>query len=257
MGLSKLYQVWEENQRAQINTDLQSTDLKEADLNEIFNSIVAAGPYYYYVIDFYDMRISHVSDGIKDIHGIDAETVTFNDILSFIHPEDIDFVSRAEAEVLNMFNNVIGRDKLTKQKVNYCFRFKMRDNTYKLFSHQAIVLTIDEKGGFSKSFNIHTDISHLVSENNYKISLLGLFGEPSYVDIDVYNLNSNKIVKSYSKREIEIVRLISEGLTNIEISTFLNIAIDTVKNHRKNIFHKAGVKNVAQLIKRSVLDGII
>ena len=193
----------------------------------------------------------------KKIHGVEPDTVTFHDILSFIHPDDMDFVSKAEAALLNMFNNVIGRDKLTKQKVNYCFLFKTTDGSYKLFLHQAIVLTIDEMGGLSKSINIHTDISHLVAENNYQVSMLGLFGEPSYINIGVDETNLIKTVVSYTTREIQILKLIAEGLTNNEISASLHIALDTVKNHRRNILEKAGVKNTALLIKKSILEGLV
>lgn len=52
-----------------------------------------------------------------------------------------------------------------------------------------------------------------------------------------------------SQREIEIVRLIAEGLTNKDIADKLFISVHTIKTHRKNIIKKLGFtfKNAAEL----------
>ncbi len=51
-----------------------------------------------------------------------------------------------------------------------------------------------------------------------------------------------------SNREIEIVDLIANENTTGEIADQLNISISTVENHRKNIFRKMGVKNLAGMV---------
>ena len=50
-------------------------------------------------------------------------------------------------------------------------------------------------------------------------------------------------------RETEIASLIPDGLTNPMIAKKLNINAQTVNTHRKNIFRKPGVHNIASLIK--------
>ena len=55
-----------------------------------------------------------------------------------------------------------------------------------------------------------------------------------------------------SKREKEILKLIAEGLTNIEISKQLFISIDTVDTHRKNLYTKLNVRNTALLIRYAI-----
>jgi LuxR family maltose regulon positive regulatory protein len=54
-----------------------------------------------------------------------------------------------------------------------------------------------------------------------------------------------------SKRELEVLQLIAEGLTNPEIGAQLYIALDTVKSHNRNIFSKLGVKNRTQAIAKA------
>jgi len=49
-------------------------------------------------------------------------------------------------------------------------------------------------------------------------------------------------------REIEVLGLIMQGLTNNEIAEKLFISYETVKSHRKNILIKTGARNTAALI---------
>jgi DNA-binding NarL/FixJ family response regulator len=64
-------------------------------------------------------------------------------------------------------------------------------------------------------------------------------------------------MNSLSSREMEIVYLISEEKTTGEIADELNISISTVENHRKNIFRKMGVKNLAGLVMTANRVGYI
>ncbi len=60
-----------------------------------------------------------------------------------------------------------------------------------------------------------------------------------------------------TKREIEVLKLIAEGLTNNQISTQLFISIDTVDTHRKNLYFKLNVKNTALLIRAGIDNEIL
>ncbi|NMM61844.1 AAA family ATPase [Clostridium sp. P21] len=52
-----------------------------------------------------------------------------------------------------------------------------------------------------------------------------------------------------SKREKEVLQLVAEGMSNIEISQKIYISESTVKKHLNNIFNKLNAKNRAQAIK--------
>jgi DNA-binding NarL/FixJ family response regulator len=60
-----------------------------------------------------------------------------------------------------------------------------------------------------------------------------------------------------TRREKEILGLIAEGLTNIEIATQLFISATTVDTHRKNLLLKMGAKNTAELVKLAMLKNLI
>ncbi|OGX84596.1 response regulator transcription factor [Hymenobacter glacialis] len=60
-----------------------------------------------------------------------------------------------------------------------------------------------------------------------------------------------------SKREMEVLQLIAEGLTNAEIADQLFTSKRTVETHRQNILEKTQAKNTAALVKIALSDGLI
>lgn len=64
-------------------------------------------------------------------------------------------------------------------------------------------------------------------------------------------------VPNLSEREIEILQLICEGLSNQEIADKLFISKRTVDTHRSNVLEKTGTNNTASLVMYSIKQGII
>ena len=60
-----------------------------------------------------------------------------------------------------------------------------------------------------------------------------------------------------SRREVEIVQLLCEGLSSREIARHLHIAAKTVENHRYNIYRKCEVDSIAGLMRHAIQDGLI
>ena len=58
-------------------------------------------------------------------------------------------------------------------------------------------------------------------------------------------------------REREILQLVAEGLTNLEISEKLCISSSTVDTHRKNIMAKLDIHSVAGLVKYAIRHKIV
>ncbi len=69
------------------------------------------------------------------------------------------------------------------------------------------------------------------------------------------NLISDEII--LTKREKEITRLIAEGYNSDEISKKLFLSRTTIITHRRNIFFKLQVNNIAGLVKKAYYLGII
>jgi len=65
------------------------------------------------------------------------------------------------------------------------------------------------------------------------------------------------LVEPLSERELEVLQLLAEGLTNQEIGSRLFLALNTVKAHTRNIYGKLGVHSRTQSVVRARALGIL
>ena len=60
-----------------------------------------------------------------------------------------------------------------------------------------------------------------------------------------------------SAREVEIIQLVAEGMSNKEIADRLFLSVHTITTHRKNIMGKLGVNNTAGLVMFAIRQNLI
>jgi len=59
------------------------------------------------------------------------------------------------------------------------------------------------------------------------------------------------LVEPLSKRELQVLRLIAEGLSNQEIAARLVLSLNTVKGHTRKIYGKLGVNSRTQAVAKA------
>jgi LuxR family maltose regulon positive regulatory protein len=69
--------------------------------------------------------------------------------------------------------------------------------------------------------------------------------------------SESELVELLSERELEVLDLIAEGLTNQEISARLFLSLNTIKGHTRNIYGKLGVHSRTQAVARASAFGIL
>ena len=74
---------------------------------------------------------------------------------------------------------------------------------------------------------------------------------------EMINKKQNQEETFLTRREIEILRLIADGDTNVVIADKLCVSPLTVDSHRKNLIMKLDAKNTASLIKIALTKGLI
>ena len=91
--------------------------------------------------------------------------------------------------------------------------------------------------------------------------LLEAFDAEGRIDPDdsprLATLASQPLVEPLSDRELEVLRLIAQGLSNREISERLFLAVITVKGHNRNIFRKLQVRRRTEAIARARELGLL
>lgn len=88
------------------------------------------------------------------------------------------------------------------------------------------------------------------------INLLRKNGGGTEEDLLTEALPEAEIVE-LSKRELEVLKLITEGLTNAEIAEKLFTSKRTIDSHRQRIIEKTQARNTAALVKYAISKGII
>ena len=71
------------------------------------------------------------------------------------------------------------------------------------------------------------------------------------------DVSQSPLLKELTNREIEVIRLVTEGLSNNEIGKKLFISPRTVDTHRTNIMRKLDLHNVAEIVRFAFQNRLI
>lgn len=91
----------------------------------------------------------------------------------------------------------------------------------------------------------------------YAGRLLAAFGPTTYDEQPGSTARQHGLVEPLSERELEVLRLIAEGLTNHEIAGRLVISLSTVKGHTSNIYGKLGANSRTQAVAVATGLGVL
>lgn len=69
--------------------------------------------------------------------------------------------------------------------------------------------------------------------------------------------SAQPLVEPLSRRELEVLRLVAQGLSNREIGERLFLALITVKGHNRNIFRKLEVRRRTEAVARARELGLL
>ncbi len=111
------------------------------------------------------------------------------------------------------------------------YQLKGKDNQWHTLLAYAEVHTKDEENNVEHLIiNIEIDITGLKSSENYQKAA------------------DRALWSTVTKRENQIIKQIAQGSRNQDIAASLNISLNTVETHRKNLLRKLGMKNTTSLI---------
>jgi LuxR family maltose regulon positive regulatory protein len=127
-------------------------------------------------------------------------------------------------------------------------------------------LTLAEPGGFIRIFvDEGAPMAQLLLEAashgvmpDYISKLLAVFEAEQRKSEDKPDLSPAKLlIESLSQRELKILQLIAQGLSNREIGERLFLALDTVKGHNRKMFDKLQVQSRTEAIARARELGLL
>jgi DNA-binding CsgD family transcriptional regulator len=224
----------------------------ELDIHKKLLNIFQVGDWYYLVFNLPASRLDLVSASIEQVLGTPPEKVDLNYLLSIIHPEDMPFFLNFEHFIVRFFGD-LPIEKILNYKVRYDYRVRRTDGTYLRVLQQTVTIEHDENGALLRTFIVYTDISQLKKEGKPILSLIGLEGEPSYIDVDVEQIYKPSFF--LSSRERDIIHLMIDGYLTKEIADKLSITKLTVDTYRKKLLQKTDTKTSGELIAKAIKQG--
>ncbi len=170
-----------------------------------------------------------------------------------IHPEDFEMLLKNGLSIFKFFINFSTEEKLNHKLVSE-YRILNHAGNYVRVIEQQQVLELDKKG------NLWLTLSILDISPNQKNMHEGLKSE-------LMNFRTGKtipffgtkeeITTTLTKREIEVLKLVKEGLISKEISDKLSISLHTVNTYRQRFLEKLGVSNSLEAVRLASNLGLI
>jgi LuxR family maltose regulon positive regulatory protein len=128
-------------------------------------------------------------------------------------------------------------------------------------------LALAEPGGFIRTFVdegppmarlLYEALSRGIAADHVR-RLLAAFpiADEEHSDPSRSPVSESDLVEPLSEREVEVLQLIAEGLTNQQVATRLYLSMHTVKAHARNIYRKLAVRNRTQAVAKGRTLGVL
>jgi DNA-binding NarL/FixJ family response regulator len=244
--LIKLYQVQQKIIKQSNDFYASKPALKKENAQELISMLKLAEELEPSQILLVHSEISeriYVSDSVRNslqYSPSDITQLSDMDFIGNIHPDDIRSVRLAMEEVLALGKDNQHDHPAIRYKIN--FRYKLETADYAHLLYEAVTIV------HNNQFADVVLVKNMSQEKPFQ-----------YVELLVYKRVDAGLVKLkhfipeqkndlLTPREKDIIRLLDKGLSNSEMAEELKISVNTVKNHRGNLFQKLQVKSSLQLL---------
>jgi len=222
-------------------------DIKLLDmLNVIENSAIS-------IFDLYQQKHLYLSSRFETIFGYNISKAHEEGNEYFdkkVHPDDFLTAMKIASYFLKIAYALPAEEKKDYKLIND-YRIKNAEGKYIRVIEQFQALELDKHG------NVWLALCVMDLSPNQDISLPLQNKVINFKRGELYHFPDSIKEVSLSKREKEILRLISDGLISKEIADNLFISVHTVNTHRQKILEKLEVTNSYEAIKIAKTYGLI
>jgi DNA-binding CsgD family transcriptional regulator/PAS domain-containing protein len=223
----------------------------------VMETLLHRGPCITWILNVQTSQFDFISWNVKATLGYDAKAWKMKG-LSFlnelIHPDDQPIIWKLFRSIWD-FLLALSPNQRKYYQFTGDYRVRKANGDYVRILEQNTILQQDNQGNITHLLVSASDISHW-KKNEILISTL-----TSTEDGTCFCCTSAddqlRPAAQLSKREKEIVKLLSEGCSSKSIADRLSISFHTVNKHRQNIIEKTQTRNVSEVVRFAITKGII
>ncbi|MDR7128469.1 DNA-binding CsgD family transcriptional regulator [Algoriphagus sp. 4150] len=243
---TKLFQEWKEQEFHEHPEEQKKMD----ELEQLSQSIGMREGMTIACFDYRNLSLAFFTGNVEELTGYPESIFRAKGMeasFTMIHPEDRPELFRFQKIVFDSFHQLTLEEKHTFE-FSYTTRWvhrKTRVISWMLGKVRPYL--IDSAGNFAMDMHIivqlHTPPKSTGYDWNYS------YQKEDGTRIFVSKNSPSSRVISLTRKQKEIVKLILEGKESKEIAADLNISVNTVATHRKNILKKLQARNVGEMVK--------
>ncbi|WP_425636721.1 LuxR C-terminal-related transcriptional regulator [Algoriphagus yeomjeoni] len=243
---TQFFQEWKEQEFQ----DHPEEDRKMEQLEQLSQNIGMQEGLTIACFDYRKLNLAFFTGNVEELTGYPADMFRSQGMetsFAMIHPEDREELFRFQKIVFDSFHQLTLAEKHTFE-FSYTTRWVHRKtNEISWMLGKVRPYLIDSAGNFAMDLHIivqlHTPPKSVGYDWNYSYQKV----DESRVFVSKNSPNSR--VVSLTKKEKEIVKLILDGKESKEVAAHLNISVNTVGTHRKNILKKLKARNLGEMVK--------
>lgn len=224
------------------------------ELNILLTGILDNGPCLTWILDIRTQQFAYISRNVTELLGYEVQDFLQNGPAFFnqiTHPDDLNksWQLRQQAWAL-----LLTLKPTERQGFKFSNNFRVQTSTGVTIEllEQHSVLQADSSGAITHILGVCTDVTSLKTKTT--------IGTANSATTKPTISATGKVKKQkplFSKREIEILKLLAEGRNSKYIAATLFLSFHTVATHRKRIIEKTNTCTTVGAIQFAINQGVI
>jgi DNA-binding CsgD family transcriptional regulator len=224
-----------------------------------FEEIMNQSCAFYSSIDFAGMEYIYLSCGVQKVLGYEQKDWIEQGLSFFfkiLYPEDREALRSVHLDIMQACLACPGQD-LKDLSFDFDFRVIAADRQLVRLNQQMVIVATDPIGLPLVDFSVCTDISSYKSDGPVSLHIKKSRKQQERPFVKHLVYDEAQCPLDLSCRELEVIELLSEGLTSRQVSQQLNISQHTVRTHRKNILKKTRCNSTVELVNLAKNRGML
>lgn len=197
----------------------------------------------FHIADLMEMKILYLCGRCHTYFGVECENMSPAVYFENTHPDDQKRHAMGRTKVFKMALDMF-HDKKENWFLSSHFKTRISTGKYTELLYQMCLIYTEIPHKTVYSIQVNTDITKMLSGQH------GNHFSDGH-DKSFFRFPDEKLLMTgnvFSKRELDIIQGIAQGMESNEIADKLFLSVHTVNTHRRNILSKSGKRSTHELV---------